>query len=145
VNPHDWDHQEKKHGIEHAKNIELTGLLGGASEDTSGSQPRRTTKGVTRRSPRTSPTPPARCRRRSSRRSSGRWPGTATGTRTLFASALVLGVLNNFAQGKLQLRQGEDTYGLAVTHYVSPFGRSTRSTTRCSRAPRTAATRSRST
>jgi hypothetical protein len=43
--------------------------------------------------------------------------------RTFFASALVLGVFNNFAQGKLQLRQGEDTYGLAVTHYVSPFGR----------------------
>jgi hypothetical protein len=37
-------------------------------------------------------------------------------SRTLFASALVLGVLNNFAQGKLQVRQGEDTYGLAVTH-----------------------------
>jgi hypothetical protein len=42
--------------------------------------------------------------------------------RVMFASALVLGVLNNFAQGKLQLRQGEDTYGLKVTNYVSPFG-----------------------
>jgi hypothetical protein len=29
TNPHDWDYQEKKHGIEQAKNIELTGCSAG--------------------------------------------------------------------------------------------------------------------
>jgi hypothetical protein len=44
TNPHDWTYQEKKHGIEHAKNIELTFLFGGVSEDTTGSS-----RGVPRR------------------------------------------------------------------------------------------------
>jgi hypothetical protein len=122
TSPHDWDYQEKKHGIEQAKNVELTGLLGGSGEDTSGSQPRRTTKGVI----------PAittnvtdavgalsETEFQTFQRSLARYGNR---NRTLFASALVLGVLNNFAQGKIQMRQGENTYGLAVTTYVSPFG-----------------------
>jgi hypothetical protein len=123
VNPHDWDHQEKKHAIEQSKNIELTGLFGGASEDTSGSQPRRTTKGlypaittnVTDAAGALSET-----EFQTFQRSLARYGNRV---RTLFSSALVLGVLNNFAQGKLQVRQDDSTYGLAVTNYVSPFGR----------------------
>jgi hypothetical protein len=122
VNPHDWDHQEKKHGIEHAKNVELTAWLGGASKDTSGSQPRRTTKGVIP-SITTNVTDAAGALSETEfqtfQKNFARYGGR---TRTLFASALLLGVLNNFAQGKLQVRSGESTYGLKVTTYVSPFG-----------------------
>jgi hypothetical protein len=122
TSPHDWDYQEKKHGIEQAKNVELTGLLGGSGEDTSGSQPRRTTKGVIPAIT-TNVTDAAGALSETEfqtfQRSLARYGNR---NRTLFASALVLGVLNNFAQGKLQVRQGENTYGLAVTTYVSPFG-----------------------
>jgi hypothetical protein len=123
TSPHDWDHQKKKHAIEFAKNIELTSWLGGSSEDTSGSQPRRTTKGVIP-SITTNVTDAAGALSETEfqtfQRQFARYGGR---NRQFFAAALLLGVINNFAQGKLQLRQGEDTYGLAVTHYVSPFGR----------------------
>lgn len=38
-------------------------------------------------------------------------------------SARVLSVINGWAMGKLKIDQGEDTYGLAVTTYISPFGK----------------------
>lgn len=43
-------------------------------------------------------------------------------TKLLFASARLLSVINGWALGKLQVRQGEDTFGLRVTEYVSPHG-----------------------
>jgi hypothetical protein len=122
VTPHDWNHQANKHGIEHAKDIELNLLFGGAAEDTSSSHPRRTTKGAVKFIV-TNVTA-----------AGGTLTETTFGTftRTLFryggrnkvllASPLLTSVLNAFAQGKLQIRQGETTYGLAVMNYVSPFG-----------------------
>ena len=44
--PADWEHQANKHGIEHAISIEFCLLFGKADENTSGSQPRRTTGGA---------------------------------------------------------------------------------------------------
>lgn len=40
----------------------------------------------------------------------------------MLSSARVLSVINGWAMGKLQIEQGETTFGLAVTKYVSPFG-----------------------
>ena len=120
---HDWNHQAKKHGIEHAKDIEYSLMLGRASEDTSGSQPRRTTKGVIRHITTNvldaggalTETEFQTFLRMLFRYSSG-------GRKVAFGSPLVVSVLNAFAAGKLQTRQGESTYGLAVQDYVSPFG-----------------------
>jgi hypothetical protein len=123
TSPHDWTYQEKKHGIEHAKNIELTFLFGGVSEDTTGSQPSRTTKGVVKALTANNVDAAGALSETEFQTFQRGFARYGARTRTFFASALVLGVINNFAQGKLQLRQGEDTYGLAVTHYVSPFGR----------------------
>ena len=121
--PHDWTLQEKWHGIEHAKNIELTALLGDSSEDTSGSQPRRTTKGVVKHIT-TNVTDASGALSETEfntfTRSMARYGAR---NRTLFASALVTGVLNTFATGKLQTAPGNTTYGLNVMHYVSNFGR----------------------
>jgi hypothetical protein len=41
----------------------------------------------------------------------------------LLASGLALQAINQFAQNKLQMRQGDDTFGLSVMTYVTPFGK----------------------
>lgn len=122
ANPHDWNHQANKHGIEHAKDIEIALLIGKADENTAGSQPRRATKGAI---PHITTNVTA---------AGGTFSNTAFNThqrqlfrygskrKIAFASALTVSVLNAYAASKLQVRQGESTYGLAVTDYVSPFG-----------------------
>jgi hypothetical protein len=38
------------------------------------------------------------------------------------ASATGLSALNKYPASKLQTRQNEDTYGIAVSHFITPFG-----------------------
>lgn len=40
----------------------------------------------------------------------------------MYSSARLLSVVNGWANGKLQIEQGETTFGLAVVKYVTPFG-----------------------
>jgi hypothetical protein len=40
----------------------------------------------------------------------------------MLAGGLPIQVMNQFAQSKVQVRTGEDTYGLKITTYVTPFG-----------------------
>ena len=42
--------------------------------------------------------------------------------KTLFASPLLVSVLNNFSQTKLQTQVGQDTYGVSVMRWISPHG-----------------------
>jgi hypothetical protein len=121
--PKDWNHQAKKAGIEHAIEIELAFLFGYRSEDTSGSQPRRTTKGAIRYIT-------TNVQDAGGTLTETEWSTfmrtaneyTTGSNKLLIASRLILSVLNDFAQGKLETRQGESTYGLAVTRYVTPHG-----------------------
>lgn len=121
--PKDWNHQANKKGIEHAKDIELSLLLGQRSEDTSGSQPRRTTKGalnyittnVTDAGGTLTETEWDAAMRQAFRYGPKR--------KVALGSALALSVLNGYAKGKLETRQDDTTYGLNVSTFVSPFGR----------------------
>jgi len=119
----DWANQAKKKGIDHAKDIEYAFLFGKAFEDTSGSQPRRGTAGAL--SYISTNTLDA-----GGTLSEAEWnqilrTGFRYGSKNkvAFGSALATSVLNQFAVGRLQTRQNENTYGLAVTDYISPFGR----------------------
>lgn len=120
--PNDWPYQAKKAGIEHALDIELSFMFGYRSEDTSGSQPVRTTKGaiqyvttnVTDAGGTFTETEWNTVMRDAFEHGSDRKIGLASG--------LSISVLNAFALGKLETRQGESTYGLAVMRYISPFG-----------------------
>lgn len=119
----DWANQARKKGIDHAKDIEYAFLFGKSFEDTSGSQPRRGTAGAL--SYISTNTLDA-----GGTLSEAEWnqilrTGFRYGSRNkvVLASALVGSVLNQFAVGRLQVRQGDNTYGLAVTDYISPFGR----------------------
>jgi hypothetical protein len=123
--PSDWTHQARKAMVEHMIDWEETFWHGKPSENTSGSQPRRTTGGffhyVT-----TNVTAMG---------------GTMTETefwgvmsaafrygnrssKVLFASRLVTEVLNTYPRGKLEVVQadGDTTYGVSVNTFRSPFG-----------------------
>lgn len=118
----DWDNQALKHGIEHKKDIELGVMLGRPSEDTSSGQARRTTGGFNHFVA-TNVTDVG---------------GTMTETefffalrpcfrygakeKWAFAAQLPVDVINTFPRGKLEVRQGESTFGLRVMQYISPHG-----------------------
>lgn len=121
--PHDWNHQARKAGIEHAREIELAFLFGYRSLDTSGSQERTTTKGAVRYVT-TNVTDAGGTFTETEFSTFMRSAFTykAGGPKLALAAPLVLDVLNAFAQGKLETRQGESTYGLAITQYISPHG-----------------------
>lgn len=126
VRPADWARQANHAGIEFAKDWEEIFWHGKASEDLTGSQPRRTTAGVFNLIS-------------TNVLDAG---GTLTeaeffdfmspcfrygnqSTKTLFASRTLVSALNSFPRGKLEVVQGDNdkTYGLNVMDYQSPFGR----------------------
>lgn len=123
--PTDWARSSAIAGIEHAKDWEYIFWHGKASEDLSGSQPRRTTAGVLNLIS-------------TNVFDAG---GTLTeaeffsffsplfrygnqSTKTLFASRLLVDVLNGFPRGKLEVVQSDNdgTFGLNVMKYRSPHG-----------------------
>jgi hypothetical protein len=120
--PNDWNHQANKHGIEHAISLEFCLLFGKASEDTSGSQPRRTTGGAL--SFITTNVTDAGGTFTEAELNEVLRKGFRYGSRrkALLGASLPISVINQFAQGKLETRVGEETYGLSVTKYVTPFG-----------------------
>jgi hypothetical protein len=123
--PNDWNRQANHAGIEHKKDWEEIFWFGTASEDLSGSQPRRTTGGVL--SFLTTNITDA-----GGTLTEAEFFGTFSptfrygnqSTKTLFASRLLVDVLNGFPRGKLEVIQGDngDTYGLNVMKYRSPHG-----------------------
>lgn len=121
--PKDWTHQAKKAGIEHALDIELSFMFGYRSEDTSGSQPRRTTKGAIRYvTTNVTDAGGAFTETEFNTVMRGAFEYTDGNPKLGIASGLAISVLNAFAMGKLETRSGENTYGLSVMRYVSPFG-----------------------
>lgn len=123
VSENDWDYQIKKAGIEHMKDIELAFLYGKASLDTSGPQPRRTTGGVISGIT-TNVTAAGGALSEASFWAALR-PAFRYGAKrkTMFASPLVVSVLNGYARGKVQvINQSANTYGVNVTQYQSPQG-----------------------
>jgi hypothetical protein len=117
----DWDHQALKHGIEHAKNIEYSGMVGHPSEDTT-SGVRRTTGGF-KHFVVTNATDAGGTFTETELFSALR-PNFRYGAKEkwAFCSALAVDVMNGFPRGKLEIRQGEKTFGLRVMQYISPHG-----------------------
>lgn len=121
--PADWNYEAKKKGIEHKKSIEYTSLFGTSSENTSGAQPRRTSKGVVNYIT-TNATDAAGALTETeffgAVRNAFRY---GSKTKLMLGSALAVDVLNTYARGKVQVTQQRDnTYGVDVIRYVSPHG-----------------------
>ena len=121
--PHDWDHQRKKQGIEHLKDIEYAFWHGKPSSATVSSSTVRTTGGVFHY-----------CT------SNGQdMGGTMTeaefeqfirggfryGTqskKTLFVSPLAMSVINQFSVAKLQTTVGQTKYGVTIREVMTGHG-----------------------
>ncbi len=123
--PHDWERQQNHAGIEHAKKIELMLWFGRPSEDTSGSQPRRTSGGFFYFCNQNT-TDAGGNFTNAEFEASLRPVFRYSGNRTKFAAAAALpvSVLNGFATSKLSLIQADNdkTFGLSIFRYVSPHG-----------------------
>lgn len=120
----DWDYQRGKSGIDHLKDIEEAFLFGNASEDTSGSQPRRTTGGAI--SAVTSNVTAAggvlsETSFWAALRGAFRYGGTRR--KTAFGSILALEVLNQYARSKVVVNDnGSGTFGVNMKQFQSTQG-----------------------
>jgi hypothetical protein len=118
----DWEFQAGNKGIEHKKNIEYAAMTGHPSEDTSSGQARRTTGGF------------QHFVQTNTMDAAGQLTEAEffTFLRPCFrygasekwglASSTVIDVLNSFPRGKLEITQGDKTFGLRIMQYVSPHG-----------------------
>ncbi len=115
----DMEQEASKHLVEHKKDAEYILLLGHRKEDTSGTHPRRTSRGldtfiatnvfgsigsltekvlddIIRQGYR-----------------------YGTKNKVCFASPIVMQVIEGFAKSRLQVMAGEKTYGVTLTRYIS--------------------------
>ncbi len=125
VRPADWSRQAAKAGIEHKKDWEYIHFHGKPSEDTSSSQPRRTSGGVFHYIT-TNVTDAGGTMTEAeffgAFRGAFRYGNQSS--KTLFASQLFLDVINGYPRGKIVINNeaGNQSYGINVTRFVSPQG-----------------------
>lgn len=120
--PNDWEYNANKAGIEHAKSIEYSLWMGHPSEDLTGAQPRRTTGGVWHFL--TSNITDAGGALTQAEWNTGLRPifRYSSERRIAFCSMLAVDVLNGYPMGKLEFRQDDTTFGLAIFKFVTPHG-----------------------
>lgn len=124
TDPHDWDYQAARVGIEHKRDIERTLLFNGAPNKVTASngQPLRYTGGL------------FHWIKSNQMDAAGGFSEEELNTwmRTIFkygakrkvlmGSPLATSVLNTFPMGKVRIGQSEKKYGINITTYVSAFG-----------------------
>lgn len=122
--PHDWVHQHKKANIEHLVSMESAFLFGKAKEETGPEGGKlRTTGGVLSFLT-------ANNQSAGGELTEKEWEEFVRticrygNKKTVFCSALVLSVINNFAVGRLQSIQADrdTTYGVSVMEYICAHG-----------------------
>jgi hypothetical protein len=123
TDPHDWDYQAAKVGIEHKRDIERTLLFGVPSKVTaSNGQPLRTTGGLFYWIKSNQMDAAGGF----SEEEFNTWSRTifkyGAKRKVLMGSPLATSVLNTFPMGKVRIGQSEKKYGINVTTYVSAFG-----------------------
>jgi hypothetical protein len=122
VSPADWPQQARKAAIEHALDIEDAFLFGKKALITGGEGERRLTGGVLSFIS-TNQTDAG------GDLSEAEWNAAnlqgfryGSGSKLVLASGVAVGALNKFPASKIQTRQDESTYGINVSHYITPFG-----------------------
>ena len=123
TDPHDWDYQAAKVGIEHKRDIERTLLFGVPSKVTaSNGQPMRTTGGLFYWIKSNQMDAAGGF----SEEEFNTWSRTVfkygAKRKVLMGSPLATSVLNTFPMGKVRIGLTEKKYGINVTTFVSPFG-----------------------
>lgn len=118
----DLSTQQKKKGVDHAQAIERAFFFGERKEDTSGTHPRRSTRGLLKFIS-TNVTDAGGTLTETEFETFLR-SGMRYGSKEkwFFASRLIVSAISSWAQGKLQMVPADKTYGIAITRYVSPHG-----------------------
>lgn len=122
VAPDELDRVSRNAGIEHAKDIELSLLLGRKNKQFPGSTANRTTGGVL--SFISSNQTDAGGTLSEAEFNAAMAQGMRYGSngKLAMASSTAVGALNKFPASKQVTKNDETTYGMDVTHYTSPFG-----------------------
>jgi hypothetical protein len=119
----DLSYQQNKKGIEHMVDMERAFLFGEKKIDTSGSHPKRSTAGLLSfLNQNNYDAGGALTQSEFDQNISEVAFRYGSDEKLMLCSARMLSVINGWATGKLQIEQGETTFGLAVTKYVTPFG-----------------------
>jgi len=120
-------YQRRKKAIEHAVDIERAFLFGERSEDLSGSEPRRTTRGVI--SFLTASTDNILDVSSDGKLSEGLLEEFfeslfryGSSKKVCFASARLISIFNAFGRDKIRTVVGEETFGIKVMQYISAHG-----------------------
>jgi len=122
VQPSEWNRLARNAGIEHAKDIEYSFVLGRKSATTPGATEDRTTGGVL--SFITSNQTDAGGTLTEAEFNAALLQAMRYGSSSKLAmgSGVATSALNKFPASKQITRNDETTYGMNVTHYTSPFG-----------------------
>jgi len=115
----DFDYQTRKKGIEHLVDIERAFMFGKKELITSGVHPKRFTGGAFQRIAQVVSNIATRDDFNGYLRTLFAHGNTE---KYLFSSGYVVDKIGNFAHDKLQVVQGEKTFGLSIIKYLSPHG-----------------------
>jgi hypothetical protein len=120
IRENDLDYQRRKKGIEHMVDIERAFLFGKKSKITSGTHPRRFTEGVFNViSSFATANVDTEAEFEAFLEDAFKHGNTE---KYAFCGAAFVSQINIWAKNKLQIMQGEKTYGLTILRYVSPHG-----------------------
>ena len=123
TSPHDWQIQHEGEAIEHLIDIENAFLFGKPDTATSAnSKPVRYTGGALHYATQNGVAAGGTLTEAGFETFLRGVFRYGSNNKTLFASPLLVSVLNNFSQTKLQTKVGDNTYGVSVTKWISPHG-----------------------
>jgi hypothetical protein len=122
VAPNEWSRQNRNKGIEHAKDIEYTFLLGRKSATTPGATEDRTTGGALSFITTNQTDAGGDLSEAEFNAFMLQVMRYGSGSKLALASGVGVSALNKFPASKQQTRNDETTYGMDVSQYTSPFG-----------------------
>ena len=122
ASPAEWPRQARNKGIEHAKDIEYTFLLGRKSLTAPGATETRTTGGVLSFITTNQTDAGGDLTEAEFNAFMLQVMRYGSDSKLAMASGVAVSALNKFPASKQQTRNDETTYGMNVTHYTSPFG-----------------------
>jgi hypothetical protein len=122
VSPGEWPRQARNKGIEHAKDIEYSLILGHKSATTVSGAENRTTGGVLSFITTNQTDAGGDLSEAEFNAFMLQVMRFGSSSKLAMASGVGVSALNKFPASKQQTRNDETTYGMNVTHYTSPFG-----------------------
>lgn len=120
--PNDLDYQRRKKGIDHAVKIEQAFLFGERKLDTSGTQPKRTTRGILKWITSNLTDAAGTLTESELEQFCEKAFRYSNNRKVAFCGARAISTINQFAAGKLQMVPKDETYGIHTTRYVSGHG-----------------------